>query len=182
MRQLFFVLIAATGLVNGPATAAPPAMLYGKSIVVSWNETQTMRRVGQVNIFTKPGGMSVSIYVSTAGRVFNRIALISGQASGRSDQIAGQRDEEHRLPRVPIFTTHSMTMYSPRGSSAMRRISVDFDQGFQTCQARVVYAKETGRETSIAPSLINRELIEMLDVKVGAATCSIRNGNVFGEQ
>jgi hypothetical protein len=30
--------------------------------------------------------------------------------------------------------------------------------------------------------MLSRQLVEMLDVKVGAADCSVRSGNVFGGQ
>ena len=56
-----------------PAAAADaPTALYGKSVVVTWNEARVQRNLGDKNFRPVFGNQKLSLYISSTGRVFNR--------------------------------------------------------------------------------------------------------------
>jgi hypothetical protein len=180
MSRISVVAIAC--LVAAPTAvpaAAPSAPLYGKSVVISWSETRQQRDVGQLNFRSVAAQQNLSIYVSSAGRVFSRFVLQTGRGTGASEQVAGG---DNAGSRVPSFQGRSMILFAPFRSGGMRRVVVDFDAGFGSCNARVGYARESGHATSIGYSRITQKLIEVQAIEVGGASCSVQNGNVFGGQ
>ena len=50
-----------------------PKQLHGKSVVVAWPEERMQRDVGQPSFYPVKAAHNLSVYVSTAGRVFNRM-------------------------------------------------------------------------------------------------------------
>jgi len=160
------------------AAAAPPAALYGKSIVVSWIESSQQRNVGESNWRSVSRSVTLSVYVSTAGRVFSRQTnAVARVGSGSTDQVAGQPGGSGPQ-RIPVFSGHDMTLYGVQQGGA-RRIAVSFDAGFTGCTATALFAKEVGRSSFRRISPINGRTLEIATVSPGPATCTIRSGNVF---
>src|SRR5690348_13063112 len=130
------------------ATVAAPQPLYGKSVVVTWSETRLRKAGAQpaASTFTRHGDFSV--YVSSAGRVFNRLTY-SGftQAprrylnfqSASSDQVGGQGSSQRNV----AFSGRTMTSITPMNGGA-QRILVTFADDFSTCSAQVLTGKSTG--------------------------------------
>jgi len=56
------------------AYAAPPNELYGKSVSIAWTETREQRPVGEENWRQVGGNQTFNLYVSEAGRVFNKVS------------------------------------------------------------------------------------------------------------
>lgn len=163
----------------GPAIAAP-SQIYGKSVVVSWNEDRQQRVNGEEIVRNVSRSAQFSVYVSSAGKVFSRMGYAfsgnrGGLKTGKKDAVSGESS------RNVSFTGNSMTMVGGHGSGGARSIHVTFDGGFQGCSAQVVSGKESGASSIRAKSMVTGEAIEILSIKTGAASCSVKDGNVFGE-
>jgi hypothetical protein len=170
------ILLMVFAIVPSSACAAPAALL-GKSIVLTWSEMRQQRILGEQNFRSVNASHNLSVYVSVAGRVFVRQTIRTRAGTGSGDQVSGS-PESHV---VPSFVGRTMTLFSPFRSGGMRRQVITFDAAFTTCAATVAFAKETGRQTAITGSLIDkRHLVEMQSISVANVTCAVHDGNVFG--
>jgi hypothetical protein len=159
------------------AAAASPKELYGKSVVLTWSETLEpgsgkLDRAGVYVVFTT--------YVSTAGRLFTQIlrggstgshrTLTAVGYEGPGERSAGKRSNAE-------FQGHSLVITSLFENGA-RRIVVDFDSGFSSCQGKVIHGKEQGKNTMRHTGL-NGQSIEVRAVSVSSVSCAIREGNAL---
>lgn len=183
-RSCPFVVAAVLGLYGSPAAAgdAQP-QLRGKSVTVSWSESREQRNVGQAEFRAVNASHRMSIYVSTSGRVFSRMTNTTRRGTASTAQVEGEgpRSPTGRA-RVPAFSGRSMTMFLPFTQAGMRRLDVTFDDGFNGCSAKVVYAREQGASTSTAFSPITKRMIEFKSIAASGETCTVSNGNVFGSE
>jgi len=158
------------------AYAAPPNELYGKSVSIAWTETREQRPVGEENWRQVGGNQTFNLYVSEAGRVFNKVSYATrGGSAEREGEIAGSGK------RSINFNGRSLLALMPWGSGGATRITADFDAGFGSCSAQVTRAKESAGATTRVYSGIIKRVNEIRSVQVGGASCSIRSGNVFAD-
>jgi hypothetical protein len=173
-------------------SVAAPAQLYGKSVIVTWSED----RVQKSGLRDTPSYVSrngeFSVYVSSAGRAFNRMTYAgtrsaggggvghgrSGRhASGSSDQVGG---EGQGISRSVSFSGRTMSTTTPMDGGA-RRILVTFDGDFSGCNAQVLTGKAAGVAKIRSTSSMNAGMpLEIESVKSGRASCKVQNGNIFG--
>jgi len=184
IRPLMAAAAAAVTLAAAPATAAEaPAALRGKSVVLSWNEMRVQRNVGQAEFRTVQASHSMSLYISSAGRVFSRMTFATRAGSAARDQVSGSAPQSGAPARVPSFNGRTLTIYQPyRGVGGMRRVTIDFDESFGGCSAKVIHAKEEGKESSIGFSPITKVYIEFKSATASGETCSVKAGNVFSSE
>jgi hypothetical protein len=161
-------------LLTGGAAAASPPQLYGKSIVVTWSEDRVQRFVGQEKFHESRMTSNMSVYVSTAGRPFKRHTVQSRGGVGSRESVGGSSE------RGVDFQGHTLLLTSAYKGGA-RRIQIDFDANFGSCAAVVVTGKESEAGSFIQNGLASHRQIEVQSGKPGPATCSIKDGNVFGE-
>jgi hypothetical protein len=88
---IFGATIAALVLLSLPAFAqSAPALLHGKSIVATWNENRMQRLAGKGEFRPMSIPSGISVYVSTAGRMFvRRFAAGRGGTAGRESLGTG---------------------------------------------------------------------------------------------
>ena len=127
IRSFAVALVWLTGL--NVCIAAPPHQLEGKSVLVDWSEKRMQRPEGNAEFRSITLNMELAVYVSTEGRVFNR--LLSN--SGRNLQAPGPPTPGGRLPD---FSGRTMTITQPLRGLA-RQIIVEFDEDFASCTASV---------------------------------------------
>jgi len=164
-------------VIGVPAMAeSAPSELHGKSVVVNWSEARIQRHVGEPNFYSVNASHNLSVYVSAAGRVFNRLTNTTRAGSGATEQVAGSEGAK----RVPSFSGRTMDLYAPFRSGGMRHVVVEFDAAFGSCSAKVTYAKPPGTTISVAHSPITKKFVEFQSVAPGPASCSVQSGNVFG--
>jgi hypothetical protein len=161
------------------AVIAAPAQLYGKSIVVSWTETMTLRRVGEQAFRTESIQAMSKIYISDVGRPFLRMTRALNRNSGSSEQVGGAGRNPTGGPRVIQFQGHSLVIVSEVPSGGARRLQIDFDASFGSCAASVIAGKVPGLSTYIGRSMITGAQVEVQSRSASGATCSIKEGNVF---
>jgi len=173
------LVVAGLGVLVLPTLAgagpAPPA-LYGKSVIVAWSEARIQRDVGQPNFHQVNASHNLSVYVSGAGRVFNRLTNSTRAGTGSTEQLAGEKGSN----RVLSFSGRSMTVFAPFQSGGMRHIVVEFDARFGSCGAKITYAKPPGTTQSSGFSPITKRYFELQSIAASGAGCSVRDGNVFG--
>jgi hypothetical protein len=170
-----FALIAFSDV----ASAAPPAELHRKSVLVQWSETRMQRRADQDEFRAVAASGRLQIYFSEAGRVFSRLSFSTRRGSGSNEQVAGSAGAK----RVPVFSGRAMTMYLPTGGGGgIRRVSVDFDGAYGSCTGTVVAAKEHGAQIMVGRSLINGSTVYMQSITASGTSCSVQPGNVFAGQ
>jgi hypothetical protein len=183
LQTLAIALIVGVALLlPAAAHAGPPKELYGKSIEVSWTESREQRPVGDPNWRTVNGTETFDIYVSEAGRVFNRMTAQTpgGRASGKG-QIAGEGK------RSVNFSGHSLTAVWQMGAAGgvagggATLVSADFDASFNSCSAKVSRGKESPDAIVRVYSNIIKHENEVRRHQVGSVSCSIRSGNVFAQ-
>lgn len=178
VRVCLGVVFATIGAVAAAAQTAP-AGLREKSFIVTWSEERTQRVNGgptrQVQI-----PMSLSVYVSSAGRPFSRRTAVSRRGQvGEQDKIgAGGSNGEGAARKVEFHGSSAVVTNSFRGGA--RRIQVEFGADFGSCSARVSVAMEVGAGTARLKSIVTGADVEVLGMAASGASCSVRNGNVFG--
>jgi hypothetical protein len=169
IRFLTVALVWLAGL--SVCIAAPPHQLEGKSVVVDWSEKRMQRPEGNAEFRSITISMELSVYVSTEGRVFNR--LVSN--SGRNLQAPGPPTAGGRLPD---FSGRTMTITQPLRGLA-RQIIVEFDEDFANCTASATVGIESGASSGFITAFGTGVRQEVKSASASDATCSVKKGNVF---
>jgi len=169
------------------AGSAPPKQLYGKSVVVSWTETRSQRPVGEQNFRSVSVNLQRSVYVSTAGRVFSRTNASSSGSGARRRGVSGAAENVGTSganfgggASNVQFQGNSIVMTGGFTASA-RRVTVNFDSGFESCTAQAITAKEVGAKVGVWRGIGSGRMLEVESVSAGPASCSVKSGNVFAE-
>jgi hypothetical protein len=162
------------------ANAAPPS-LYGKSVVVTWQEERQQKHPGDDQVRLIGAAAEFDVYVSGAGRPFSRLRFsvpnMRGRLrSGTKDAVAGEG-----TARNVRFSGNTMNASMPRGAGGALLISVTFDNAFQSCSARTVSGKAPGVEAAHAKSIIDGSSIELYSVKTSGESCRILSENMFAQ-
>jgi hypothetical protein len=161
-----------------PALAAPP-QLFNKTIQLSWS-TQVVQR--------GPGGEVVrpridagrTIYVSTAGRLFDR--------STRENQKLRLKKEGDFAPDAKVNRAGEARGLRFAGSALVGNVAfatgavqftATFDPSFSSCSLNVVYGKESG---SVRRRGLDGKMYDIESLTVTSQTCSVREGNPFAGQ
>jgi hypothetical protein len=186
-----FVAMGALTLLSVAAYAgSAPKELYGKSVTVAWSESLTGKFASEQ--FTRNVGraLEMNIYISTAGRPFARL-IVTG-TGGVSHQITagGNVVHSHSSETAPgeaqsaskgshvDFQGHSIVVYSQFQSGA-RQVAIDVDANHAAgCKAGVIIGRQAGNNV-VRQS--GRGPFEATSVQIGSVSCSIREGNVFGQ-
>jgi hypothetical protein len=182
---LYFIVDLALGAVvlatlSIAARAAPPHQLLGKSVVVTWSESRIQRDEGESNFKSVNANHNMSLYISESGRVFSRLTNTTQLGSGKTEQVQGQATAgPTHATRVPTFSGQSMTLFAPFTRGGMRRLLIDFDGNFESCAAKISYAKQVGAQSVFQWSPIIKRMVEVQSITMSDGTCSVRNGNVF---
>ena len=161
-----------------PVLAQGPAELRGKSIVLHWIDHRTIRLVEDPK--AQPRNISQSselrLYVSDQGRVFSALDRMAGrqravntsqQVSGSGDNMLQWRQEGGALVADQKFV------------SGARRVQINFTGGFSGCTVTVLHGKD-GTATLRYRSYQDKRMYDVTNINVVSSSCSIRNGNVFG--
>jgi hypothetical protein len=158
--------------------AAAPAELRGKSITVNWTENRVQRNVGEANFRSVGASHQFSIYISSAGRMFSRLTNTTRAGTGSAEEVGGTLGAK----RTPIFSGQSLTVFIPSRGTGVRRLTVNFDASFGSCTAAVIRARPEGAAIMTGTSIITGRELEIQSVSVGAASCTMQNGNIFGKE
>jgi len=167
--------LALSALTSGAALAQQA--LRGKSVVVSWTEERMQRRQGEGEYRHAIRQGTFSAYVSSTGRIFNRVEMANRRQSGSRDRVGdGPR-------RRVTLSGRTMTLIQQAQAGGARRIVITFDASFASCTAEVIRGKEAGADKIVGQSLIRPGVaVEIASVRSSGVSCSMRDGNVFGNE
>jgi hypothetical protein len=159
-----FALLSASPALAGNA----PKQFYNKTITIVWVES-IRERTPDGRTLTPQTTQQRIIYISSLGRVFVR-----SKAQNRG--AANQRDHAPENAKSGSISFHGSTMsgISMAGSLA-RQLQASFDPSFSSCSANVTVGKSS--ETAHWTSVDGKTELMVDEVKVGAVTCAIADGN-----
>ena len=177
-RYVTLTLIALPIATSG-ALAAPP-QLYGKSVIVSWQEDRMQTTAMDSQPRAISASAELSVYISEAGRPFSRVSMAVTNMRGRTR--SGNRDAVQGEGSARSFGFHGNTMSAsmPRGNAGAMQVSVTFDSGFQSCSAHVISGKAGGAGFTRVRSMVTGGEVDLYSIKTSGESCRVQNGNVFG--
>jgi hypothetical protein len=171
-----------------PAVAAP-SELYGKSVVVSWSANRVESARGSSEKRQLSLSQSLSVYVSSTGRLFIRREATGrfvdgmrggrGGAHGSNEQVGGEGRTAGGLAQQAHFAGRSL-VFSQAFQSGALQVAVEFDASYGGCSARVTHGRASGQSTTAFRTLTGRDVV-VYSMDVSNVSCRIVNGNVFGE-
>jgi hypothetical protein len=164
-------------LSSGVTADDAPLALRGKSVIVTWREKRVQRQEGDTNFHEVTGDLNLSLYFGDQGHVFVRFTPI---VEGKSGPMELRFGDESRFKFALNFSGTSMTFFDPWISGGVRRVTVKFSPHFESCAANAMFGK--GDAKIIMRSSITHAKVEVMSVKPGRASCSVRQGNVFEAQ
>jgi len=169
--------------------AAPPTRdVYGKSITVSWSESITGKLGYESESRNASRTYQLSLYISTAGRPFVRLTqhaagfgfnLGKRSGPGRIGNVSQTAPDESSTSTKADhvkFEGRSVVVYRELESGA-RRIAIDLD-GPNSCRANVVIGRQSGRAAVLR---LRSGSFEISSIQTTAVSCSVSEGNVFGQ-
>ena len=149
---------------------------------MSWSQSLVVKRSDESQPRSTRGGGEDSIYISSAGRVFEIIRSIRRSSVASSEQAPGSTKDSFGAPQAAHFEGRTL-LVDTRFVSGARRIVIDFDDAFQTCNAKVIHGKEAGAKPVITMSWRHPGVLrELKSIEVQNLSCAIKDGNVFGGQ
>jgi hypothetical protein len=172
------VFVVASLFATQAHAADAPAELRGKSIRISWTENRIQRAADDPDFRSRSVQQELAIYVGSTGRVFNRMSVTARRGHASNDQVAGEQGAR----RVPQFAGRTLQMLLPfRNTAGLRRISADFDEGFNSCSAKVTYPRDGSNANLVGKSRITGDRIEIQSISASGESCSVVTGNILGE-
>jgi hypothetical protein len=172
------ILLAVSLAALGSGSANAQQALRGKSVAVTWTEQRMQRQRGDADFHAAVRQGTFSAYISSAGRIFNRLGMAKRRGSGSLDHVGGGGNNKVTL------SGRTMTAIQQSQSGGARRILITFDESLTSCTAQVIRGKASGADKIVARSLIRGggPPVEIASIQTGGESCSVREGNVFGEQ
>jgi hypothetical protein len=159
------------------AQVAPEA-LRNKSFIVNWTVNRSLRVVGEGAFRDTTTPFSLAIYISSAGRPFARTTATPGPRSGSVDKVGASGNSNSGGSRQVRFSGNTIEVLASNSGGA-RRVVVQVSGG--GCSAQVMVGKDVGGSGVMrAKSLASGKAIEIRSVQVSGTSCSVQQGNVFG--
>lgn len=157
-----------------------PAQLRGRSVVATWTETRLQRLGGMGEFSERSYPHSLSAYISSEGRVFaKRTVFVGGGRRGSTSGSKSSVGEDSGNSQSAQIRGKSLFVMSQFHGGA-RMVRIDFDPGFSSCTANVILGRENGEGVMRGRSLTTGQTLEIKSAKVSNPSCSVRDGNVFG--
>jgi hypothetical protein len=167
-------IVAAILLPSLPALADAPPQLRNKTIAISWSVNQVARNAdGQSRSTTL--AVNHTVYVSSAGRLFERSSRATGSARGQSD-IAPGAGQNRSGEATGLRFVGNRLIGDTAFAQGARHWEASFDAGFSSCTVTVTFGCEGG---GIKRRGINGEMLTIDSLKATSESCSIRDGNPF---
>lgn len=172
MKFHHIVSVAAILLGTSTASLAAPSGLLNKSIHISYATFIPARTVdGRINRGTRK--VSMTIYVSSAGRIFLKKVNRTG-GFGRDFEAAPERTAHG----FHFAGSTLVGVLGARSGNMAAQWRVSFDSSFQTCSAEVIVGGTGGAPISWI-GLNGERYTATGHPNVSDVACSVENGNAF---
>ena len=168
-------ITAAIAVIAAPALAQAPRQLYNKTVLLNWSAAVS-QSAPDGRRFNITAMMNRTIYVSSAGRLFERASRsvprgrqqtenAPGATRNAGGDATGLRFEGNRLVGHVAFTQGAV------------RFVATFDPSFSSCTLAVNYGREAG---GYKVKGVGGVMYTIHSLAPSGETCSIRDGNPFG--
>jgi hypothetical protein len=176
-----FIIIGTLSLFTAVAHAGspPPKELYGKSIIVRWVEHHNWRLIGEADFRDVDIPLLRMIYISSKGKSFVRFAA-GGRSESRREHIGtSERGAGGGADEVQ-FSGRTITVFSVNRGGMARKMTIELNESFTTCEAHVIWAKKAGSDVVVSYDLATRAPArEIRSTTVTGVSCAVQEGNVF---
>lgn len=157
-----------------PAHAQAPRQLYNKTIQVSWSTS-----VNHTSPDGKTSNVSVAvyhtIYVSSAGRLFERASRSTRRGMKQSENAPGASRNAGGEATNVHFEGNRLVGNTAFAQGA-RNFTVTFDPSYSSCSVSVIFGREGG---GLKRRGINGVMYTINSMTASGESCSIREGNPF---
>ena len=177
--RLFCLILPATLFMSVGVSHAAPSQLYNKTVSIGWSVQNMMRDPDGKE---HGGGSNISyiIYISSAGRPFERATRAVGKQSNTGNSDPGTTTSKNGEARGLRFEGNTLVAnrdYSGGGGSGAMRAVISFDPSYTSCTLQVTHGKEGNAVMKRrSPDGVMREI---LSTTVTNTSCSVRDGNAF---
>ena len=179
-RLGFRLAVAVTGIClmsTRLALADAPRQLYNKTVQINWTTNVTERGPdGQ----TKNVAIAVghTVYVSSAGRLFERGSRATAKGRKQSDLAPGDTQNKGG-EAVGLRFQGAQLVGNVAFARGARQFVVSFDPGFSSCTVAVRFGRESGGLKRVGVDGVLYTIDSMTD---SGESCAVREGNPFTSQ
>lgn len=155
------------------ASATPPGV-YNKGIHIEYTVTSTiLGERGARNVVSK---IKRTIYVSSAGRLFERV--VWSNQFGRIDSDNSPNASTNRGGEARGMSFHGNTLVAHIGyASGAGQMTIHFDPAFSGCEGTVNFGTESGK--AMARRGVGGSLRQITSIKASGVSCTVSMGNPF---
>ena len=161
--------------------AETPRPLFGKTVVMGWNEFR-VQRCDDGQLKRGHTASSLLVYVSESGRLFTRLNRRGGRGGANSNDLdpegGNKRSGTGSAGNLNTRFEGSVLAIQNSMKSGARRIQATFSGGFTGCSLQVRFGKEGGSE--IRHRTMDGKMCNIVSTDVSGNACSVRNGNLVG--
>ncbi len=159
-----------------PCAEAAPQPLLNKTVTFSFTNDQVLREASG-RTFNSQASFTYIDYISSAGHIFQR----SSRSTGNQTKSSDKDPDKARVGRGEVHTNrfegNNLVIMNSYPEGAVRMV-VSFDASFSTCSVDVLLARQGGGK--IMRRGLDGVLREIVSYNIGNKSCSIRDGNPFG--
>ena len=166
---IVLAIIAAFSSITGADAA--PRQLYGKGIEIQYNVTGTVETPRGPRSGTST--VSRTIYVSSAGRLFERASWSVRGSTRPSDNAPGASTNRGGEVRGMSFRGNDLVAYIAYESGA-GQMTIHFDASFSTCEGSVRFGSEGGKAIT---RQVHGELRQFTSLHASGFSCRVTQGN-----
>jgi hypothetical protein len=176
LKSLLKAAIAAVAIGQAvPALAQAPRQLYNKTIVINWTVNVAQRgpdgQARNVNV-----AVNHTVYVSSAGRLFERSTRASKKGQKQSENAPGASQNSGGEATSLRFEGSKLVGNTAFAQGA-RRFEASFDSGFSSCTVSVLFGRDAA---GLKRRGIDGVMYTIDSMKASGESCSIREGNALG--
>jgi hypothetical protein len=178
LRQFSFKACLMAGVLAMPAfpAFAAPSQLYNKTIHISWsNLVSETGPSGEKKSITL--AVTHTVYVSSAGRLFERSTRSAGKMQKGGDRGPGDnQNKSGEATNVHFEGTRLVGLLA--FAQGGRRYVASFDPGFASCTLAVTLGREGG---GMKRKGVNGVMYTIDSIAATGESCSISEGNSFAQ-
>jgi hypothetical protein len=160
-----------------PASADAPRQLYNKTVQINWT-TSVVQRGADGQTRNVAVAVSHTVYVSSAGRLFERGSRSTPKGKKQSDNAPDAAQNAGGEATGLHFQGNQLVGNTAFAQGA-RRFVATFDSSFSSCSVAVMFGREGG---GLKRKGVTGEMLTIDSMTASGESCSIRDGNPFGGQ
>jgi hypothetical protein len=171
MKRCLVLAAAAVCFGFNPGLAAPGGLL-DKAVKISWFQQTPGNEVGTGASGNAGRAVSLTLYVSSAGRVFAKAAGRTGKYSGEK-AIGPESTTFHADGSKLVGVLHQ-----GGATNNATQVAVSFDAGFQSCNVEVILGSQNGKPLEWV-GLNGKRYVATGHPRISSQSCSVSSGNPF---